>query len=126
MQIKDVRPESSTQQMRCDRCGLLAQNGEVEFSEMTRIHRKAADGSIFGEGSIVQVDLCQHCLKLTLGQWLRVTSPSQEDGALQKRLELFKPDRHGGEFPTKADKSLWAPRDMLVQERRALDDDAPT
>ena len=126
MQIKDVRPESFTKQIRCYHCGLLTENGEVEFSEMTSICMKAGYGSIFGDGNLVEVDLCQHCLKLTLGQWLRVTDPSEEEESLQKRLDLFKPDRHGGEFPTKADKSLQVPRDMPVQERRSLDDDVPT
>lgn len=77
MQIKPVRPELFTKQILCDRCGLLAHKGEVEFSEMTSIHMNEGYGSIFGDGNDVQVDLCQHCLKLTLGQWLRVSAPPQ-------------------------------------------------
>jgi len=72
MQIKDVRPESFTKQIRCDRCERLAENGEVEFHEFASLDLKVGYGSIFGDGNDVQIDLCQHCLKATLGQWLRV------------------------------------------------------
>lgn len=121
MQIKDVRPEPFTSQIRCDRCGLLAANGETEFYEMTCIDFKAGYGSIFGDGNGVQVDLCQHCLKFTLERWLRVIEPAQQERLLQKRLDLFDPKRHGGEFPAGADRALQVPDDP-VQERQSLDD----
>lgn len=126
MQIKTGRPELFTQQILCDRCGMLAHKGEVEFSEMICIHMKAGYGSIFGDGNDVQVDLCQHCLKLTLGQWLRVSAAPQEGESLQERLKSFDPDQHGGEFPTKADESFQVPQDMPVQERRPFDEDTQT
>ncbi|RYG37935.1 MAG: hypothetical protein EON93_02845 [Burkholderiales bacterium] len=77
MQIKDVRPEPFTKQICCDRCGRLADLGEVEFQESISIDTKAGYGSIFGDGNGLQVDLCQHCLKATLGPWLRVSSPEE-------------------------------------------------
>lgn len=104
MQIKDIRPESFTAQIRCDRCGLLASGGEVEFHEMTCIDAKAGYGSIFGDGNEVQVDLCQHCLKLTLGSWLRVTERGPHDVRLLEKLSLFDLEKHGGEFPTRDDR----------------------
>jgi len=61
MQIKDVRPEPFTKQLRCDRCGRLSELGEAEFHEFVSIDLKAGYGSIFGDGNDVQVDLCQHC-----------------------------------------------------------------
>lgn len=98
MQVKDVKPVTFTSQIRCDRCGLLATNGEIEFHEMTCIDTKAGYGSIFGDGNDVQVDLCQHCLKFTLASWLRVIEPAQQERSLQWRLDQFDPTRHGGEF----------------------------
>lgn len=121
MQIKDVRPEPFTSQIRCDRCGLLAANGETEFYEMTCIDFKAGYGSIFGDGNGVQVDLCQHCLKLTLGSWLRVGNPGQQKRSVQERLDQFDMKLHGGEFPTGADRSLKVPDDLPVQERQSID-----
>jgi len=124
MQIKDVRPESK--QIRCDRCGRLFEHGEVEFHEAVSIDVKAGYGSIFGDGNDVQIDLCQHCLKLTLGRWLRVVEPGQHTHALERYLDLFDPERHGGEFPTAADKSFVEPEDMPVQERQSVDVEPPS
>jgi hypothetical protein len=102
MQIKDVRPESFVKQIRCDRCGRLAEAGdaELEFQEFVSIDLNAGYASIFGDGNHVQVDLCQHCLKDVLGRWLRVVDPKA------KSLGLFDPDWHGGEFPGAADAAL--------------------
>lgn len=105
MQIKDVRPESFTKQIRCDRCGRLSELGDVEFHESASIELKAGYGSIFGDGNDVQVDLCQHCLKDTLGPWLRVSDPDDRGRVLQESLLRFDVQRHGGEFPTSADRS---------------------
>jgi antitoxin CcdA len=123
MQIKDVRPEPFTKQIRCDRCGCLTELGEVEFHESVSIDVKAGYGSIFGDGNAVQIDLCQHCFKQTLGRWLRVVEPEQHAHSLERYLSLFDPDRHGGEFPTAADAGLMVPEDLPVQERPPLDVD---
>lgn len=123
VKFKDVRPEPFTSQIRCDRCGLLAARGEVDFHEMTCIDAKAGEGSIFGDGSTVQVDLCQHCLKFTLGRWLRVIDPEKQR-LPQEQLDQFDLKLHGGEFPTGADRSLRVPDDLPVQERQAIDGSA--
>lgn len=112
MQIKDVRPEPYTKQIRCDRCGLLAERGDAEFTEMSCIRMKAGYGSIFGDGNKVEVDLCQRCLKLTLGRWLRVTDPAQQDQFLESRLSQLNSEQHGGELLHSADKSRQAPEDL--------------
>ena len=125
MQIKDVRPESFTKQIRCDRCGRLFDLGDVEFHEAVSIDLKAGFGSIFGDGNAVQIDLCQHCFKLTLGRWLRIVEPGQHARAVEHFLDLFDPDRHGAEFPAVADDSLVAPEDMPIQERQSIDVEGP-
>ncbi len=100
MQIKDVRPESYTKQLRCDRCGLLSEIGDAEFAEFITVDMKAGYGSTFGDGNDVQIDLCQHCVKTVLGEWLKITHPDDRIRDLQDRLNRFDPERHGGEFPT--------------------------
>lgn len=120
MQIKDVRPESFTKQIRCDRCARLFEFGDTEFRETASIDLKAGYGSIFGDGNSVQIDLCQHCLKLTLARWLRIVESGQHARAIE-RLSLFDPERHGGEFPTSADISVVAPEKISVTERQPLD-----
>lgn len=103
MKIKDVRPQSYVKQLRCDRCGRLADDSESEFFEFTSIDYKAGYGSIHGDGNQVEIDLCQHCLKETLGLWLRVTEPAAQSAKILQALELFNSDRHGGEFPSPGD-----------------------
>ncbi len=99
MKVKDVRPQSFVKQLRCDRCGRQAEDGESEFFEFTSIDFKAGHGSIFGDGDQVEIDLCQLCLKETLGPWLRVTESEVSHSKLLKALERFNPHSHGGEFP---------------------------
>lgn len=109
MQIMDVRPESFVKQIRCDSCARLSELGEAEFQEFVRIELKAGYASIFGDGNDVQIDLCQHCLKISLGPWLRVSDAAAQADRMQEQLSRFDADRHGGEFPTAADVSVPAP-----------------
>lgn len=103
MKIKDVRPEPFVKQIRCDRCGREAENGETEFYEFTSIDYRAGYGSILGDENQIEIDLCQHCLKETLGQWLRITDPMAQQTNLLAALARFNPDLHGGEFPAHRD-----------------------
>ena len=104
MKIKDVPPQSFVKQIRCDRCSRESEDGEYEFFEFTSIDYKAGYGSIFGDGNQVEIDLCQHCLKETLGEWLRITEPTGQNSKIVKALDLFNPEFHGGEFPLPRDK----------------------
>lgn len=65
----------------CDKCGrkitLNAVNkckqlDVIEWQEFYHINFEGGYGSIFGDGEVVRVDLCQHCLKEILehfGLW---------------------------------------------------------
>jgi hypothetical protein len=119
MKIKDTRAESFTKQIRCDRCGCLSEIGEVEFSEIASIDLKAGYGSIFGDGNDVQIDLCQYCLKLTLGRWLRIAPPQQHSSAIERFVSRFQPGLHGDSFPAVAD--IVRPEQPPVQEKQPID-----
>lgn len=97
MQLKTIETVSVVHQIRCDRCGKEVERGEVGFGEMTSIGFDVGYDSIFGDGNRVEVDLCEPCLRDTLGAWLRVKTPA--DTPLAKMLEAFKPEVHGGEVP---------------------------
>ncbi|MCY1169840.1 MAG: hypothetical protein V4448_06600 [Pseudomonadota bacterium] len=97
MQLKTIETVSVVHQIRCDRCDKEVERGEVGFGEMTAIGFDAGYGSIFGDGNRVEVDLCEPCLRDTLGAWLRVRTLT--DMPLSKMLEAFKPEVHGGEVP---------------------------
>ena len=97
MQLNTIETVSVVHQIRCDRCGKQAQRGEPGFAEMRSIGFDAGYGSIFGDGNRVDLDLCDPCLRETLGTWLRVTPPSGTP--LANMLAKFRPEDHGGEFP---------------------------
>lgn len=97
MQLKTNETVSVVHQIRCDRCNKEAEHGEPGFREMTSIGFEATSGSIFGSGNWVEVDLCEPCLRDTLGAWLRVKTPAV--ASLATKLASFMPKVHGGEFP---------------------------
>lgn len=97
MQLKTIEAVSVVHQIRCDRCGKETERGEVGFQEMTSIGFDAGADSIFGDGNRVELDLCEPCLRDTLGAWLRVKAPT--DTPLSTMLAAFKSELHGGEFP---------------------------
>jgi antitoxin CcdA len=105
MKFKEVRPQPFVSAICCDRCGRRAEEGEFEFCEFTSIEYRAGYVSVFGDQNEVEIDLCQHCLKEVLGQWLRVTAPGESEMRLARALERFDSLKHGGEFPTVVDKA---------------------
>lgn len=96
MRLKTFETVSVVHQLRCDRCGKEAERGEVGFEQMTSIGFVAGYGSIFGDGNRVEVDLCETCLRDTLGTWLRVKAPG--DTPYAKMLPAFKSETDGRNF----------------------------
>lgn len=125
MQIKDTRPETYTKQISCDRCGRLVDRDEVGFHEFGSIDLKAGYGSVFGDGNDVQIDLCQHCLQLTLGRWLRIVEPGHHRHSVERFKHRLDPKRSGEEPSMVADNTLVAPEDMPAQERNTVDAEGP-
>lgn len=92
MQRRNVETVGVVHQLVCDRCGKEAARNESEFHEMTSIDFKAGYGSIFGDGNRVEIDLCQHCLRDTLGTWLRVKDEADREraiGRLARRVQAI-------------------------------------
>jgi hypothetical protein len=58
----------------CDRCGrrMTPEDGDGEWYEKVALGWQSGFDSIFGDGNTISIDLCQHCVKETLGSWLRV------------------------------------------------------
>lgn len=54
------------------------------IQEFIHIRERGGYGSIFGDGSEIECDLCQHCVKKLLGAYLRVGSDW-----LEKETERF-------------------------------------
>lgn len=86
MQLKGIEPVSVVNQIRCDRCDKEVHRTGSDFEQMTSIGFDAGYGSIFGDGNRVEIDLCEPCLRATLGTWLRVRSPWSIDQMPQGRI----------------------------------------
>lgn len=59
----------------CDRCGREFGTDDPEAHEFISIDFVAGYDSLFGDGNKVDLDICQHCLKETVGTWLRIQQP---------------------------------------------------
>lgn len=61
----------------CDICGRQIDdetgNG-CEIQEMIHIDKRCGYTSVFGDMSHIELDICQHCLKEKLGQFIKVTT----------------------------------------------------
>lgn len=90
----------------CDRCRQTWQANTIDAAELISIDFIGGYDSVFGDGSQVELDLCQRCLKETLGQWLRVSDRDHEETAMARDLMAFDPARHGGEVFADASVSL--------------------
>ena len=74
MQRTSVERVTIVHEIFCDRCGSRARRAAEgsDFRRMTSIGFRAEEGSIFGQGQRVEIDLCEPCLRDVLGHWLRV------------------------------------------------------
>lgn len=59
----------------CDRCSreMRVNAPDFEHQERLAVRFRAGSDSVFGDGSLVESDLCQSCVLEVLGPWLRVT-----------------------------------------------------
>ena len=56
--------------MTCDICGKDILTDFVESQECFNIVHSCGYGSLFGDGSIITIDICQKCFKEKLGQYI--------------------------------------------------------
>lgn len=63
--------ENEVTAITCDRCGRDCLTDTIEAQECWHIDSVGGYGSVFGDGTRFQMDLCQHCLKELLGEFIR-------------------------------------------------------
>lgn len=56
----------------CDICQTRYEN-PIEIQGCYQVRKTGSYGSIFGDGTTIECDICQHCLKERLGHYLRVS-----------------------------------------------------
>lgn len=76
----------------CDRCHreMGAEKNDFELQERTAIRFRGGYGSVFGDGNLVEADICQHCLKEVLEKYLRVTEDDPFDPKYKQSDEADK------------------------------------
>jgi hypothetical protein len=56
----------------CDICKKVYSTDDIfETQEFTYIRNDCGYGSVFGDGEVIELDICQHCLKEILGKYIR-------------------------------------------------------
>ncbi len=87
------RPVTTLQHVNiCDRCGKEMQRDAIdgEWSERLTISFRAGYGSVFGDGNIVECDLCQHCIKDLLERYLRIIHDDSFDPKHKPQVERYR------------------------------------
>ena len=66
--------------MKCDVCGKEYETGDsisdLEIQEFLTLRFRGGYHSVFGDESEVKCDICQHCLKKLLGEYLTIGDDS--------------------------------------------------
>ena len=104
MQRTTVERRTVVHEIVCDRCGKEVRREHSDFGLMTSIGFEAGYASIFGARNRVEIDLCEPCVRDTLGTWLRVRMP--EDTPLARMPDKFEPEVRGGEVAGRAPRGL--------------------
>lgn len=65
----------------CDRCHreMDPESTDLEWQERIAIRFRAGYGSVFGDGNLVEADICQYCLQEVFGKYLRITEDEPFD-----------------------------------------------
>lgn len=66
----------------CDVCK-KEYTDQMEIQEFFQFNMRGGYNSIFGDGATIQLDMCQHCAKAKLGEYIRA-SGSWMDGYIRE------------------------------------------
>ncbi len=75
----------------CDRCQRRMTPKDGEWHERLAFDHSCGFDSVFGDRSTISLDLCQHCVREALGQWLRVTQSELGQEMSRNRADDMKP-----------------------------------
>ena len=77
---KSTDKERKIESITCDKCGIPYDYSDTfEIQEFHHINFRGGYGSDFGDGTQVNCDLCQYCLKLLLGIYCRCVDEEDDD-----------------------------------------------
>jgi len=67
-----TREERDVVEIKCSVCKRDLLNDKMERQEAMHFHNYCGYGSVFGDGTEVYIDLCQHCFKELLGKYCTI------------------------------------------------------
>lgn len=57
----------------CDKCEKVFDREDImDVQEMVHVGFSAGYSSVFGDGNVVELDLCQHCFKELAGEYVKI------------------------------------------------------
>ena len=65
------KTEQEMASIKCDICGKVYDADDLEIQELHHIDFRGGYGSVFGDGTRVNCDICQHCLHKMIGDFCR-------------------------------------------------------
>jgi hypothetical protein len=68
---KVTRTTEEISSVQCDKCGKEYDAGDLEVQEFHHISFCGGYASVFGDGTQVECDICQHCLYEMIGGFCR-------------------------------------------------------
>ena len=57
--------------VKCDKCGKAYHANDMETGQFHHVRFRGGYASIFGDGTEVECDICQHCLHEMIGDFCR-------------------------------------------------------
>ena len=60
-------------EFKCDICGLNFMEDSMEEQECCSFYTIGGYSSVFGDGSKISLDICQHCFKEKLGEYCSIS-----------------------------------------------------
>jgi len=81
LKVKTVEvPSEVVESITCDKCGkVISPDDWMEWQEIVTISFRGGFGSIFGDEGSFRCDLCQYCLKETLGKYIKSTDDERPE-----------------------------------------------
>lgn len=102
----------------CDRCQKHVARDEPAWHEITSICFAGGYESVFGDSMQVSIDLCQNCLKDTLGQWIRIEDVHPIDWANVQSAQQPLADDLALKIPEAARATETRPSALVGPERK--------
>jgi hypothetical protein len=65
------------------------ERSDGEWEERVSLAWRCGSHSVFGDCSELSLDLCQHCVKTTLGEWIRVSQRNLGGGLLRLATQVW-------------------------------------